>query len=213
MSCRKIRLLLVDDHTVVRNGVRLMLGAAEDIDIAAEADSFQEALAAVSRDDFDVALVDIGLPQRNGLELLKILARDKPGLAVLILSMYAEDVYAVRALKLGASGYLTKDSPADVLIGAIRKAAAGGKYVSPPLVEKLAMMVGGTGKGLLESLSDRELEVLKLLASGMSLVRIADSLHLSPNTVTTYRTRILEKLNLSSNAELARFALESGLLL
>lgn len=213
MSCRKIRLLLVDDHTVVRNGVRLMLGAAEDIDIAAEADSFQEALAAVSREDFDVALVDIGLPQRNGLELLKILARDKPGLAVLILSMYAEDVYAVRALKLGASGYLTKDSPADVLIGAIRKAAAGGKYVSPPLVEKLAMMVGGTGKGLLESLSDRELEVLKLLASGMSLVRIADSLHLSPNTVTTYRTRILEKLNLSSNAELARFALESGLLL
>lgn len=125
MSCRKIRLLLVDDHTVVRNGMRLMLGAAEDIDIAAEADSFQEALAAVSRDDFDVALVDIGLPQRNGLELLKILARDKPGLAVLILSMYAEDVYAVRALKLGASGYLTKDSPADVLIGAIRKAAAG----------------------------------------------------------------------------------------
>lgn len=213
MVTNKIKVLLVDDHVIVRNGVRLMLGEADDISVEGEADTAQRALDLVREQDFDVALVDIAMPDKNGLDLLKLLRADKPKLAVLILSTYMEEIYAMRALKLGAAGYLTKDSPTSTLITAVRKAAAGGKHVSPALMEKLASMIGGGAVGSHEALSNRELQVLKLIASGESLVKIAESLHLSPHTVTTYRARILEKMGLSSNAELTRYAVENGLLM
>jgi DNA-binding NarL/FixJ family response regulator len=213
MLNNKIKVLLVDDHAIVRNGVRLMLGEADDISVEGEADNAKRALELVRGQDFDVALVDIAMPDKNGLDLLKLLRAEKPKLAVLILSTYVEEIYAMRAFKLGAAGYLTKDSPTRELITAVRKAAAGGKHVSPGLMEKLATMIGGGAMGSHEALSNRELEVLKLIAAGESLVKIAETLHLSPHTVTTYRARILEKMGLSSNAELTRYAIEYGLLM
>lgn len=208
-----IKVLLVDDHTVARNGVRLMLSEAQDIEVTSEAESAEEAARLVRTKAFDVALLDIALPGKNGLELLKQLRMEKPKMAVLILSMYSEDVYAIRALKLGASGYLTKNNPSATLIAAVRKVAAGGKYISPGLVDKLADMVDSESRMPHEILSDRELEILKLIAAGESLVTIGLMLHLSPKTITTYRARILEKMDLTSNAELARYARANGLLL
>lgn len=213
MSRHAIRVLLVDDHEVVRNGVRLMLGTADDVVVAGEAGSAEEALAQAHAGDFDVALVDIALPDRSGLDLLRTLRAEKPRLRVLMLSMYAEDVYALRAIKHGAAGYLTKSSTAASLVAAVRKAAAGGKVISPQLVEQFAQLIGGDAGSSHEHLSNRELEVLKRIAEGYSLVDVARALHLSPSTVTTYRARILEKTNLKSNAELTRYALEHGLLL
>ena len=213
MAISKIRVLLVDDHAVVRDGMRLMLGTVDDIEVAGEAGNAQEAMRLVQQQSFDVALVDIALPGRNGLELLKLLRAAQPKLAILMFSMYAEEIYAVRALKYGAAGYLTKNSPITAVVAAIHKAAQGGKYVSPALSEKLAGMIGSKSVMSHEVLSDRELEVLKLLAAGESLVRIAESLHLSASTVTTYRGRILEKMGLKNDAELVRYALENGLLI
>jgi len=212
MQGSQIKVLLVDDHDIVRNGVRLMLSADADIEVSGEAVNADEALRLVRERDFNVALVDIALPGKNGLDLLRQLRTEKPKMAVLMLSTYSEEIYAVRALKLGAAGYLTKDSPTATLTAAVRKAAAGGRYVSPALLEKLADLIGGTAKLTHESLSNRELEVLKLIAAGESLVNIAGKLHLSPNTVTTYRARILEKMGLNSNAELTRYAIENGLI-
>lgn len=212
MASETIKVLLVDDHTIVRNGVRLMLSSAADIEVAAEAASAAEATQAIEAQRFDVALVDIALPGKNGLDLLKSMQASHPELAVLILSTYAEDIYAMRALKLGAAGYLTKDSSAATLIEAVRKASKGGKYVSPSLAERFASAMSGKSGATHEVLSDRELEVLKLLARGESLVNIGERLHLSPKTVTTYRSRILDKMGFGSNAELTRYALENGLL-
>ena len=212
MRDKRIRVLLVDDHAIVRTGVRLMLSSEDDLCVEGEAGTADEALQLVSKQDFDVALVDIAMPGRNGLDLLRLLRNEKPKLAILMLSTYAEDIYAVRALKLGAAGYIAKDSSSSTLVNAVRKVAAGGKYVSPALVEKLATIVGGDSVSSHEALSNRELEVLKLIAAGESLVNIATKLHLSPHTVTTYRTRILRKMGLTSNAEMTRFAIENGLI-
>jgi DNA-binding NarL/FixJ family response regulator len=207
-----IRVLLVDDHLIVRNGVRLMLGTVDDIVIAGEAETARDALLVAEKEDFDVAIVDIALPDRSGLDLLKLLKTRNPKLAVLVMSMYAEEIYAVRALRAGAAGYLTKNCPASTVVAAVRKAADGGKHISPAQVEKIADMLSGDDRPPHESLSDRELEVLKQIAAGATLARIAEMLHLSPNTVTTYRSRILEKMGLSSNVDLARYAFENGLL-
>jgi DNA-binding NarL/FixJ family response regulator len=207
-----IRTLLVDDHAIARNGVKLMLSSAKDISVTGEAGTAHEALDLVRMQDFDVALVDITMPGKNGLDLLKSLRAEKPKLAVLILSTYSEEVYAVRALKLGAAGYLTKDAPTAALVAAVRKAAAGGKHFSLEVLEKVASLMGGGGVSTHEALSNRELEVMKRLAAGDSLTKIAETLHLSPNTVTTYRARVLEKMGMASNAELTRYALENGLI-
>lgn len=209
---KKIAVLLVDDHTIARSGVRLMLGTCDDIDVQGEAANAQEALELLRTRTFDVALLDITMPGKNGLDLLKTLRGDWPRMAVLMLSTYSEEIYAIRALKLGAAGYLTKDVPTAVLTGAVRKAAAGGKYISPALVDKLATLIGGgAGTATHEELSNREFEVFKLIAAGESLVRIGEILHLSPNTVTTYRTRILEKMGMASNADMTRYAIEHGI--
>ena len=212
MPNQTIKVLLVDDHAIARNGVRLMLGTAGDIEVTGEAANAQDAMQMVEEGDYDVALVDITMPGKSGLELLRSLRAARPRLAVLILSTYAEDIYAVRALKLGAAGYLTKDAAAAVLVAAVRKAAAGGKHVSPAMLEKLATLIGGGGVASHEALSNRELEVFKLIAGGESLIEVGKALHLSPNTVTTYRARILEKMGMSSNAELTRYALENGII-
>jgi DNA-binding NarL/FixJ family response regulator len=203
-----IRVLLVDDHAIARNGARQMLGAGEDLCVAGEAADAAEAMALLAAESFDVALVDITLPGKNGLDLLKDMRRGWPAMAVLMLSTYSEDIYAVRALKLGAAGYLSKDVQTAVLVNAVRKAAAGGRYVSAALADRLAGLAGAGHARL----SNRELEVLKLLVAGHSLVCIGALLQLAPNTVTTYRTRILEKMAFDSNAELTRYALEHGIL-
>jgi DNA-binding NarL/FixJ family response regulator len=212
MAGKTIKVLLIDDHTVVRNGMRLMLSTADDIEVAGEAATALEALQACRATAFDVALVDINLPDRSGLDLIRQLREEKPKMAMLILSMYSEEIYAIRAFKQGASGYLTKSCTAGMVVAAVRKVAGGGKYISPAMVEKLAGMIGGDGFNSHEALSDRELEVLKLIAAGHSLVRIADALHLSPSTVTTYRARVLEKMGMKNNADLTRYAIENGLL-
>ncbi|HJV86015.1 MAG TPA: response regulator transcription factor [Noviherbaspirillum sp.] len=207
-----IQVLLVDDHLIARSGVRLMLGIADDITIVGEAETARDALLLAERLEFDIAIVDIALPDRSGLDLIKLIKARRPKAAVLMLSMYAEDIYAVRALRAGASGYLTKNSPAPMLVAAVRKAAAGGKHLSPELVERVVDMAGSEDLLPHEQLSDRELEVLRHIAEGATLVRIAEQLHLSPHTVTTYRTRILEKMGMASNVELARYAFENDLL-
>lgn len=213
MSSDKISVLLVDDHTVVRDGVRLMLGTALDIVVTGEAETALDALRMVREQTFDVALVDIALPDKNGLELLKQFRAEQPKLAVLILSMYSEEVYALRAIKYGAVGYLTKNCSATTVVAAVRKAAAGGRHVSPALAEKLANMLCGNNSPLHEELSNREIEVLRFLAAGVSLLQIGENMHISTSTVATYRARILQKMGMRSNVELARYALESGLLL
>ena len=208
-----IAILLIDDHSVARNGMRLMLGADPALAIAGEADSAGAALALVREQHFDVALLDISLPDRNGLELLRQLRELKPAMAVLMVSMYAEELYAVRALKLGAAGYLTKNSSTATFVAAVRKAAAGGKYVSPGLLQTLAGMLGGGAGGALHAaLTDREFDIFRMIATGDSLVAIAAALHLSPSTVTSYRARILDKMNMKSNAELTRYGIDHGLL-
>jgi DNA-binding NarL/FixJ family response regulator len=204
--------LLVDDHAVVRNGIRLMLDSVDDIEVAGEAGTAHDALLAIQARHYDVVLVDINLPDKSGLELIKRLRSHGRKPAVVVLSAYPEELYALRAFKKGAAAYLNKRSSADAIIAAVRKAAAGGKYVSPEVIARFAGMIGGETVLSHEELSDRELEVLKHLAAGESLVRIAELLHLSPSTVTTYRARVLEKMGMKSNAELTRYALEHGLL-
>jgi len=210
MADGKIKVLLVDDHAIVRDGIRRVLSTADDIAVTGEAGNAHDTARLAREQEFDVALIDIDLPGKNGLELLKQLRSEKSDMAVLILSMYAEDVYAVRALKLGASGFLSKSSEAAILVAAVRKVAAGGKYISAAMAENLAGLLGG-GASPYESLSNRELEILRLLAKGESLTQIAETLHLNPSTVTTYRSRVLEKTGARNNAQLLRCATENGL--
>jgi DNA-binding NarL/FixJ family response regulator len=209
----RLEILVVDDHVVVREGLKRILHECGDCVVAAEAGSVADAVAWLRKRAFDLVLLDISLPERTGLELLKTIKREYPGLRVLVLSAYAEDHYAVRAFKEGADGYLTKQSAMDSLIVAIRKVASGGKYLTPTLAERIALEIGTRDeRALHETLSDREFEILKLIARGSSLKEIAERLHLSPKTVTTYRARILEKTGLTSNAELTRYMVENGLL-
>jgi len=206
------RILLCDDHAVVRQGVRQLLvdnGVASDV---VEAQTGAEALAAIERHAFDVALLDISLPDMNGVEVLKRAKRKAPRLPVLMFSMYGEDQYAVRSLKAGAAGYLAKTVDAAQMAGAIRQVAAGRKYVSPAMAEALAAYVLVDSEQLPhEKLSDREYQTLCMLASGQRLTDIARVLSLSVKTVSVYRTRLLEKMNLSSNAELTRYVMSNGL--
>jgi len=201
MNAKKIKVLLVDDHAVVRNGMQLMLGAADDIEVAAEAETVQEALSVSRERDLDVVLLDINLPDKSGLDLIKLLREEKPKLAVLVLSMYSEEIYAVRAFKHGAAGYLTKCSNAATVVAAVRKAASGGKYVSPAMMEKLASVIGGDSLGGHESASDRGVGGVKVVASGGSLVRVAEVVHLRHSTVTAYRARGLGEKGGRGHAE------------
>lgn len=208
----KIRLLIGDDHAVVRKGMKQILAETKDIVVADEAGNGREVLEKVRKIDFDMVLLDISMPGRDGLEILKELKSLKPKLPVLMLSMYPEEQYAVRSLRSGASGYLTKDSAPDELISAIRKVSSGGKYVSASLAEKLAHKLGAdVEKPLHEALSDREYQVMCMIASGKAVKEIGEELSLSVKTVSTYRSRILDKMRLKGNAELTRYAIDNKL--
>lgn len=202
-----IRVLIADDHNIVRDGLKRILAASADIQVAAQAASGDEALALVKANDYDVAMLDMSMPGLSGIDLIKRLKIEKPKLKLLVLSMHGEHQYAARALKAGASGYLTKDSAADQLVGALRKIAAGGVHIS----DQAASQLLGMDKAPHERLSDREFEVLRLLVEGLGPTDIAERLHLSVKTVSTHKTRILEKLSLGSTAELVRYALENKL--
>jgi DNA-binding NarL/FixJ family response regulator len=207
-----IKILIADDHPVVRQGIKQILAETRDIVVADEAASGQEVMKKVMKTDYDVILLDISMPERNGLDILRELKSKKPKPAVLILSIYPEDQYAVRVLKLGAAGYLTKESVPEELISAIRKVAQGRKYISATLAEKLAIDLEiNAEKPLHENLSDREYQVLCMIASGKRLKEIGDELNLSIKTISTYRTRILEKMKMGNNAELIRYALQNNL--
>jgi DNA-binding NarL/FixJ family response regulator len=203
-----IRILLADDHEIVRDGLKRILAAAGDLQVAGEASSGDQALALVRANDYDVAMLDMSMPGLSGIDLIKRLKAEKPALKLLVLSMHGEHQYAARALKAGASGYLTKDSAAEQLVGALRKIAAGGVHIS----EAAAAGLMGAEQRLHGALSDREFEVMRLLAAGRSPTEIGEQLHLSVKTVSTHKARILEKLELGSTAELVRYALEHKLL-
>ncbi len=208
-----IRALIADDHAVVRQGLKQILGDTPEMVVAGEATNGQEVLDKVRAETWDVVVLDISMPDRSGLDILKQLRSERPKLPVLVLSMHSEDQYAVRVLKAGASGYLTKDSAPDELVKAIRKVVSGGRYVSSLLAEKLAFEIGTDSSRLPhETLSDREFQVLRLIAAGKSVTEIAAELYLSVKTVSTYRARLLRKMNLGTNAELMHYAMQNHLI-
>ncbi|ANQ85912.1 LuxR family transcriptional regulator [Azoarcus olearius] len=207
-----VKVLIADDHAVVRGGLRQFLSSTEEFDIVAEAANGQTALELVRTSGCDVVLLDITLPDLNGLEVLKRIKRSKPDLPVLIFSMFSEDEFALPALNAGASGYLNKDSPPAQILAALHTVVAGARYVSPSLAERLLAGTMSPGKRLPhENLSPREMAVLLLLSKGVPLTRIGEQLHLSVKTISTYRARILEKLDLASNAEITRYVLQHKL--
>jgi len=208
-----IKILVADDHAVVRQGVKQILADVRDMTVKDEAQNGTEALKKVAEQAFDVVLLDISMPGRSGLEVLEDIKALHPKLPVLILSMHPEEQYAVRALKAGASGYLTKASAPQELIGAIRKAAGGGKYVTASLAEKLVDQLEiDTEKLPHELLSNREHQVMLMLAGGKSVSDIADELNLSVKTISTYRTRVMSKMGMKKNAELTLYAVHNKLI-
>lgn len=207
-----IKVLITDDHPIVRQGIKQVLEDCHDIEVLDEVGEGNELIKKIIDNEYDVILLDISLPGRNGLDLLKEIKSLKPKLYVLMLSMHPEEQYAIRALKLGASGYLTKASVSDELISAIRKAAQGKKYITPSLAEKLAFNIDiDSDKPLHYSLSDRELEVMCLLAQGKTLSDIANELSLSSKTISTYRERIMEKMGIKNTAGIIRYAIKNKL--
>jgi DNA-binding NarL/FixJ family response regulator len=208
-----IKVLIADDHPVVRKGLREIVKEAFHVAIADEVSNGQEVLERVAKNDYDVVLLDISMPGRNGLDVLKELKGQKPKLPVLVLSIHPEEQYAVRVLKAGASGYLTKESAQDELISAIQKVSTGRKYISPSLAERLALdLEMGAEKPPHESLSDREYQVMCMIASGKTVKEIAEELFLSVKTVSTYRARLLDKMRMKSNAELTYYAIKHRLI-
>jgi two-component system, NarL family, invasion response regulator UvrY len=209
---KKINVMIVDDHAILRAGLKQVLSEAGDINVVAEAGTANEAIKLCRTIDADVMLLDITLPDRSGIEALQYIKKDNPKLAVLMLSMHREDQYALRALKAGASGYLCKQSASDELVEAVHMVAKGKKYISSVVAEILANQVSGESEKLLhETLSNREYETLILIASGQSVGEIAEKLSLSVKTISMYRTRLLEKMQLKHNAELTHYAIKNNL--
>jgi two-component system, NarL family, invasion response regulator UvrY len=207
-----IKVLIADDHPVVRRGLRGILDETSDILVGAEVGSAREVLDAVREQAWSVIVLDISLPGGNGIDLIKDIRRERPDARVLILTVHSEEQYAVRAIKAGAAGFLNKESAPEKLTEATRKIAAGGRYISAALAETLASILAGDAGGQPhESLSDREFEILKLLASGKTVSEVALGLSLSVKTISTHRARILKKMNLRTNAELTQYAIRQGL--
>ena len=208
-----IKVLIADDHPIVRQGLRQILSGVSDMKVAGEAVNGQETLEQVRAGGWDVLVLDITMPGRSGFDILKELKHQQPDLPVLVLSIHAEEQFAVRVLKAGASGYVTKENAPDELIKAIRKVVSGGKYISRGLAESLAFGLDtASARPRHEALSDREFQVLQLVASGKTLTEIAEELSLSTKTISTYRTRLLEKMDFKSNAEIIRYAFENALI-
>ncbi len=204
--------MITDDHAIVRQGLRQILSETDDLKVTGEAETGFQAIKIVRQKTFDVMLLDIALPDRNGIEILKQVKKDQPNLAVLVLSMHTEHEFAVRALKAGAAGYLNKQSAPAQLVTAIRQVAAGDKYVSPTVAQELANAIGtDVDQPLHDSLSDREFQTLCQIAAGKTLADISAEMFLSPKTVSVYRARLLEKLKLTNNSELIRYAIKNKL--
>lgn len=205
------RVVIADDHTILREGLRQLLGVASDIEVVGEAGDGFEVLARVRALEFDVLLLDMSMPGKSGIELIKQVKSEKPKLRVLVLSMHEETQYAVRAIKAGASGYVTKDSAGTQLVTAIRKVAGGGAFITAEVAEQLALgaMPGAEGPPH-ALLSDREYEVFQLLVSGQTVTDIASKLNLSGKTVSTHKARLMEKLGIDNQADLVRYAMKHG---
>ncbi|HME61979.1 MAG TPA: response regulator transcription factor [Candidatus Binatia bacterium] len=207
-----MRILIADDHPIFRAGLKEILIKQPDTESVGEAEDGLKALALARKERWDLILLDITMPGKDGLEVLQELRRERPKLPILILSAHPEDQMALRLLKAGAAGYLTKDRAPEVLLTAIRKILAGEKYISESLAEKTVLRVISESPGLLhETLSDREYQVMRMIASGKTIQEIGEALFLSARTVSTYRARLLEKMNMKSNTELLRYALEHKL--
>jgi len=206
-----IKVIVVDDHPVVRRGLKQIIEGEPDMQVAGEAKNAGECLSLVRKMEYSLVLLDIALPDKSGFEVLKQLQHERPGLPVLILSVHPENHYAVRCIKAGASGYLMKEGAPEELVKAIRKVNAGGKYVSASLAERLASHLYTPNELPHENLSDREFQILRLIAGGKSLKDIADELCISEKTVSTYRSRIMEKMKMSTNSDLTRYALDNHL--
>lgn len=207
-----IKILIADDHAIVREGLKQIISGTPDMAVVAEASNGEDVLEKVSANKYDVILLDISMPGRSGLDILRQLKIEKPKLPIMMLSVHPEEQYAVRALRAGASGYLTKESAPDELIAAIRKISQGRKYVSSSLAEKLAYELGIDVKKLRhEVLSDREFQVMCMFASGKTVKEIAAELSISIPTIRTYRIRILEKMKMKNIAEIIHYAVKQGL--
>jgi DNA-binding NarL/FixJ family response regulator len=208
----KIKVIIADDHAILRAGLKQILSETDDILVIAEAQNANEAIKLGSQSDADVLLLDISLPDRSGMEALKYIKRENSHIAVLMLSMHREDEYAIRALKSGAAGYLCKQSASSELVNAIKTVAKGKKYITPEVAEILANQIGRDDqKASHELLSDREYQTFIMIASGMSVTDVANKLSLSVKTVSMYRTRLLEKMQLKHNAELTHYAFKHNL--
>lgn len=208
----KIRVLIADDHAIIRQGLKQILSDTEDLEVVAEADGGVKALQVLRNTQCDVVLMDVSMPDRNGIDTLKLVKKEFPRLPVLILSMHPEEQYAVRALRAGAAGYLSKQGAPEQLVTAIRQVAAGKKYVSAAVAEELANAIGeDVERPPHEKLSDREYQTLCMISSGKTLTQIAEQLNLSVKTVSVYRARLLEKMKLRNNAELTHYGLKHGL--
>ncbi len=208
-----MKVIIADDHSIVRKGLKQILLEEYPFATVGEASNAEELIKLAMSDTWDVVITDLSMPGRSGLDALRQIREAFPKLPVLVLSMHPEDQYAIRVLKAGASGYLNKDTAQDELIQAMRKVLIGKKYISAKVAEQMAdVLEGNSDAALHESLSDREFDVLKMLAAGKSVSEIAASLSLSSTTVSTYRSRILEKMKMKSNADLTRYALENKLI-
>jgi len=212
MPCGDLKILLADDHSVVRSGLKEILAQGLERAVFGEARNTQEALMLIWKENWHVVILDISMPGRSGLEVLREIKKSYPKLPVLVLSMHSESQFAVRVLKHGASGYITKDSAPEELVGALKKVLAGGRYVSPALAQTLAARLSShTRKSPQELLSDREHHVLCLIGSGKTVSQIARELCLNVKTISTYRARILEKMKMKNNAQLMRYAMDHKL--
>jgi DNA-binding NarL/FixJ family response regulator len=208
----KIKVLIADDHPLFRQGLKNAFSETPDIEVVSEAENGNDVLGKVREQDLSLVLLDISMPGKGGLEVLKQLKAEHPKIPVLILSVYPENQYAVRFIKAGASGYLTKESSIDTLLEAVRKVALGGNYASADITEKLAFDFLNIDKPLHELLSDREYQVFSMIATGKSLTEIGNELSLSVKTISTHRTRILDKMKMKKNAELIHYAIQHELM-
>ncbi|MEE9259370.1 MAG: response regulator transcription factor [Nitrospinaceae bacterium] len=212
MTHDPIKVIIADDHPLFRRGLKHAFSETEDIQVSGEAESGEDLLKQIKSSDATVVLLDISMPGKNTLEVLKQIKTDNPGLPVLMLSVHPEEQYAARFIRAGASGYLNKESAADKLVEATRKLAHGGKFVSPRTMEILAFDFSDTDKPLHESLSNREYQVFGMIAGGKSLTEIGKELSLSVKTISTHRTRLLEKMKMKNNAELIHYAITNNLI-
>ncbi|MBC8022158.1 MAG: response regulator transcription factor [Burkholderiales bacterium] len=207
-----VRIVVADDHAIVREGLKQILAGQPDFEVVGEARDGHEALTRVREMEFDVLLLDMSMPGKSGVELIKQIKSEKPRLRILILTMHEEHQYAVRAIRAGASGYLTKEGASAQLVTALRKVAAGGAYISAEVAEQLALNAMPDAEGPLHaSLSDREFQVFRMIAEGKSISEIAERLNLSVKTVSTHKANVLQKMNMTSQGELIRYALENNL--